>query len=94
MSFRVCIGRDKREPQAHELAKFSLTRRPSIPVSVAPIKVDDLRARRDQHPHASTEFTVRWKQAAAIKPRLPACDLVLVQRPRSTSQSPVARGCR
>jgi len=61
MSFRVYIGWDKREPEAYEVAKFSLTRRASIPVSVIPIKVDDLRARglywRDQDPLASTEFT-------------------------------------
>jgi hypothetical protein len=101
MSFRVCIGQDKRQPQAHQVAKFSLTRRPSIPIFVAPIKVDDLRALRDQDPHASTEFiysrfrVVRWKQAAAaIKLRQPTCDLVLFQRPRSTSRSPAARGCR
>jgi hypothetical protein len=61
MSFRVYIGWDKREPEAYEVAKFSLTRRASIPVSVIPIKVDELRTRglywRDQDPLASTEFT-------------------------------------
>jgi hypothetical protein len=59
--FRVYIGWDKREPQAYEVAKFSLTRRASIPVSVIPIRLDDLRARglywRDHDPLASTEFT-------------------------------------
>jgi hypothetical protein len=59
--FRVYIGWDKREPAAYEVAKFSLTRRASIPVSVIPITLDDLRARglywREQDPLASTEFT-------------------------------------
>src|SRR5687767_1768222 len=61
MSFRAYIGWDMREPEAYEVAKFSLTRRASIPVSIIPIKVDDLRARglywRDQDPLAATEFT-------------------------------------
>jgi hypothetical protein len=60
-SLRVYIGWDRREPEAYEVAKFSLERRASIPVSVTPIKVGDLRARglywRDQDPLASTEFT-------------------------------------
>src|SRR5262249_48178628 len=59
--FRVYIGWDKREPEAYEVAKFSLERRASIPVAVIPIKVDELRARglypRDADPLASTEFT-------------------------------------
>jgi hypothetical protein len=59
--FRVFIGWDRREPEAYDVAKFSLERRASIPVSVTPIKVDELRAqglyRRDQDPLASTEFT-------------------------------------
>ena len=48
-------------PIAYDVAKFSLERRASIPVAVAPIKLDELRAkglyRRDQDPLASTEFT-------------------------------------
>jgi hypothetical protein len=59
--FRIYIGWDKREPEAYEVAKFSLTRRASVPVLVTPIKLDDLRARglyrREEDPLASTEFT-------------------------------------
>jgi hypothetical protein len=59
--FRIYIGWDGREPEAYEVAKFSLTRRASIPVSVTAIKLDELRAKklywRDQDPLASTEFT-------------------------------------
>jgi lipopolysaccharide biosynthesis glycosyltransferase len=60
-AFRVYIGWDSREPEAYDVAKFSLERRASVPVSVSPIKVDELRARglyrRDKDPLASTEFT-------------------------------------
>ena len=60
-AFRIYIGWDKREPEAYEVAKFSLLRRASIPVEATPIKIDDLRARglyrRDQDPLASTDFT-------------------------------------
>jgi hypothetical protein len=60
-AFRIYIGWDSREPEAYDVAKFSLERRASIPVSVIPLKVDDLRARglyqRDKDPLASTEFT-------------------------------------
>src|SRR5437588_411598 len=59
--FRIFIGFDQREPEAYEVAKFSLARRASIPVAVEPIKLADLRARglytRDADPLASTEFT-------------------------------------
>jgi hypothetical protein len=59
--FRVYIGWDKREPEAYDVARFSLERRASIPVEVVPIKLDELRAKglfwRDQDPLASTEFT-------------------------------------
>jgi hypothetical protein len=41
--FRVYIGWDAREPDAFEVARFSLERRSSIPVSVVPIKQGDLR---------------------------------------------------
>jgi lipopolysaccharide biosynthesis glycosyltransferase len=58
---RIYIGWDRREPIAYEVAKFSLERRASIPVSVEPIKLDDLRSRklywRDKDPLSSTEFT-------------------------------------
>jgi hypothetical protein len=59
--FRIFIGWDQREPEAFDVAKFSLTRRASIPVSVTPIKVAELRAqglyRREADPLAATEFT-------------------------------------
>jgi hypothetical protein len=59
--FRIFVGWDRREPEAYDVAKFSLERRASIPVDVMPIKVDELRARglyrREQDPLASTEFT-------------------------------------
>ena len=59
--FRVFIGWDRREPEAYDVARFSLERRASIPVAVTPIILDDLRARglywRDVDPLASTEFT-------------------------------------
>src|SRR5262249_9934791 len=59
--FRVYIGWDKREPEAYEVARFSLMRRASVPVTVTSLKLDDLRARglyrREQDPLASTEFT-------------------------------------
>jgi len=60
-AFRIYIGWDSREPEAYDVAKFSLERRASVPVSIIPIKVDELRARglyrRDKDPLASTEFT-------------------------------------
>jgi len=60
-AFRIYIGWDQREPEAYDVAKFSLERRASIPVTVTPIKLDELRARglywRDPDPLASTEFT-------------------------------------
>ena len=58
---RIFIGWDSREPEAYEVAKFSLERRASVPVAVTPIKVAELRARnlfrREADPLASTEFT-------------------------------------
>ncbi len=58
---RIFIGWDQREPIAYDVAKFSLERRASIPVSIVPIKLDELRARklywRTVDPLASTEFT-------------------------------------
>jgi hypothetical protein len=60
-AFRIFIGWDSREPEAYDVAKFSLERRASVPVSVVAIKVEELRARglyrRDKDPLASTEFT-------------------------------------
>ena len=59
--FRIYIGWDSREPEAYDVARFSLLRRASIPVEVHPIKVDELIAcgvySRDKDPLASTEFT-------------------------------------
>jgi lipopolysaccharide biosynthesis glycosyltransferase len=59
--FRIFIGWDQREPEAYEVARFSLERRASIPVEVSAIKLDELKARgfyhRGEDPLASTEFT-------------------------------------
>jgi lipopolysaccharide biosynthesis glycosyltransferase len=59
--FRIFIGWDQREPEAYEVARFSLERHASVPVEVTPIKLDELRARglygRGEDPLASTEFT-------------------------------------
>jgi hypothetical protein len=58
---RIFIGWDAREPEAFEVAQFSLERRASIPISVTAIKQAELRARRlywrDKDPLAATEFT-------------------------------------
>jgi hypothetical protein len=59
--FRIFIGWDSREPEAYDVAEYSLKRRASIPVDVAPIKLGELCARglytRAVDPLASTEFT-------------------------------------
>jgi len=59
--FRIYIGWDKREPIAYDVAESSLQRNESIPVSVEPIKLDDLVKKglytRGIDPLASTEFT-------------------------------------
>jgi hypothetical protein len=59
--FRVFVGWDRREPIAYDVARFSLQRRASIPVSIVPIKINEMRAKgmywREQDPLASTEFT-------------------------------------
>jgi hypothetical protein len=59
--FRVFIGWDQREPEAYDVAAYSLQRRASIPVDVRPIKMAELREKglytRDKDPLASTEFT-------------------------------------
>jgi lipopolysaccharide biosynthesis glycosyltransferase len=59
--FRVYIGWDQREPEAYDVAEYSLRRHSSIPVSVTPIKLEELRKRglyqRITDPLASTEFT-------------------------------------
>ena len=59
--FRIYIGFDRREPQAYDVARFSLARRASIEVEVMPIKLDELRARglywRRADPLAATDFT-------------------------------------
>jgi hypothetical protein len=60
-SLRVFIGWDSREPIAYDVARHSLLKRASIPVTVTPIKVEELRKegvyRRETDPLASTEFT-------------------------------------
>ena len=59
--FKIFIGWDQREPEAYEVARFSLERRSSVPLEVTPIKLDELKARgwyhRGEDPLASTEFT-------------------------------------
>lgn len=58
---RVFVGWDRREPEAYEVARYSLVRQASIPVEVQPIKLDELRARglywRETDPLAATDFT-------------------------------------
>jgi lipopolysaccharide biosynthesis glycosyltransferase len=58
---RVFVGWDSREPEAFEVCAHSLTRHASIPVTVTPIKQQELRNQklywRDRDPLASTEFT-------------------------------------
>jgi hypothetical protein len=58
---RIFIGWDSREPEAYEVAKFSLERRASVPVTITPIQAAELRARglyrRAADPLAATEFT-------------------------------------
>jgi hypothetical protein len=59
--FRIYIGWDAREDEAYQVAKFSLARRASVPVSITPLELPELRARglywRAEDPLASTEFT-------------------------------------
>jgi hypothetical protein len=59
--FRVFIGWDRTEPEAYDVARFSLSRRASIPLEIVPIKVEEMRARglywRNDDPLAATEFT-------------------------------------
>ncbi len=61
MDFRIFIGWDSREDIAYQVAKQSLLRHASIPVSVEPIKLQDLVDKglytREVDPLASTEFT-------------------------------------
>ncbi len=58
---RVYIGWDSREDIAYQVARQSLLKRASIPVTVTPLKQDELRAAglywREKDPLASTEFT-------------------------------------
>jgi len=58
---RIFIGWDPREPEAYEVARFSLLRRATIPIEITPIKRDELRACgvywRTEDPLAATEFT-------------------------------------
>src|SRR4051794_27705592 len=59
--FRIFVGWDPREPEAYEVARYSIERRSSIPVKLIPIKQSKLRARglywRDRDPLEATEFT-------------------------------------
>lgn len=58
---KVFIGFDSREPEAYEVAKYSVLRHSSIELEVFPLVVEDLRKRgfywRETDPLASTEFT-------------------------------------
>ncbi|MEX0923273.1 MAG: glycosyltransferase [Rhodovibrionaceae bacterium] len=58
---KVFIGWDSREPEAYEVARFSLLRHVSIEAEVHPLKQPELRAQglywREFDPIASTEFT-------------------------------------
>ena len=60
-SLDVFVGWDLREPIAFDVAERTLLETASIPVTVTPIKLDDLVSRgvyeRDVDPLASTEFT-------------------------------------
>jgi len=59
--FRVFVGWDSREPEAYAVCAHSLQRHASIPVTVTPIKQQELRDQklywRERDPLASTEFT-------------------------------------
>ena len=59
--FPVYVGWDSREDIAYQVCRFSLLRRASVPVTVVPIKQQELRERglytRPVDPLASTEFT-------------------------------------
>ncbi len=59
--FRIFIGWDSREPEAYDVARYSLLRRSSIPLDVQPVKLEKLRAQglysRGEDKLASTEFT-------------------------------------
>jgi len=60
-SLRVFIGYDSREPEAYEVAEFTLRKHASTPLQITPLKLPELVAqgifRRDVDPLASTEFT-------------------------------------
>lgn len=57
----VYIGFDSREEIAYQVCKHSIERRASKPVTIRPIKLDELRSKglyyRTEDPLASTEFT-------------------------------------
>lgn len=55
---RVFIGFDPRETVAFSVLSYSIHRHASVPVSVAPLMLSQLRAtlRRERHPLQSTEF--------------------------------------
>jgi hypothetical protein len=61
MTLRIFVGWDSREQEAYEVARYSLIKRASVPVTIEPIKIEDMRRAglywREADPLASTEFT-------------------------------------
>ena len=59
--FRIFVGHDGRHDEAYEVCRFSLARRSSTALEIAPLKLHELRANgiywRPDDPLASTEFT-------------------------------------
>jgi hypothetical protein len=58
--FQVFIGYDSKEPVAYHVLAHSILRRASIPVSIAPVALSQLRAvyTRERGPLESTEFSL------------------------------------
>jgi hypothetical protein len=58
--FNVFIGYDRREPVAYHVLAHSILRRASIPVSIAPVKLEQLGClyTRQRGPTESTEFSL------------------------------------
>jgi hypothetical protein len=44
--FRVCIGWDRREPEAYDVSAFSMPRQATAPVGIHLITLDDMQARQ------------------------------------------------
>jgi hypothetical protein len=55
----VCIGYDGREAAAFNVLAYSIHRRSSQPVSIAPLMLSQLQGvfRRERHPLQSTDFS-------------------------------------